>query len=53
MHVDYPEKMCAPDVSASSVHQRNHEFNIKAGTMLPFLLGVCPCAHFVLTSQLV
>lgn len=40
-----------------SVHQHNHEFNMKAGAMLPFLLGVqvClhQCAHFVPTSRLV
>lgn len=40
----------------SSVHQCNHEFNMKAGAMLPFLLGVQvfhQCAHFVPTSRLV
>lgn len=41
----------------TSVHQCNHELNMKAGAMLPFLLGVqvClhQCAHFVPTSRLV
>lgn len=45
MHVDHVRETCAASVSAArtSVYQLNHEFNMKAGAVVPFLLGLQVC----------
>lgn len=45
MHVDHVRKTCTLSVSVArtSVYQLNHEFNMKAGAVLPFLLGLQVC----------